>query len=285
MPIDHVSDTALWVASYRAAEGTRSDALFQDPLAAVLAGERGCEIAQAMPGGKIMAWVMAIRTATIDRLLLEALQRGADTVLNLGAGLDTRPYRLALPATLRWIEVDFPSMITYKTERLHNRRPVCQVEHVALDLADGEARRALLAQVGREGACVVVLTEGVLPYLTREAVAELADEIHAVPSLQYWIQDYYKHGSARQTMSLPWRNHLRAAPTRFEVDDWFTFFARHGWRVKEAVTLTGEARRLGRRFPFVFPESLRMILKFIVMSPTQRKGAQEMGYAILERER
>lgn len=36
--IEHVMDTAFWVASDRALEGERPDALFRDPLAAVLAG-------------------------------------------------------------------------------------------------------------------------------------------------------------------------------------------------------------------------------------------------------
>lgn len=38
-PIENVSDTAFWVAHYRALETKRPDALFHDPLAGVLAGE------------------------------------------------------------------------------------------------------------------------------------------------------------------------------------------------------------------------------------------------------
>ncbi|MDE3110116.1 MAG: class I SAM-dependent methyltransferase, partial [Acidobacteriota bacterium] len=47
--MQHVSDTAFWVAHYRAIEGERPDALFHDPLAGVLAGERGRNIAEHMP--------------------------------------------------------------------------------------------------------------------------------------------------------------------------------------------------------------------------------------------
>ncbi len=45
--IRNVSDTALWVAMYRAMESERADALFYDPYARVLAGERGEEDRQA----------------------------------------------------------------------------------------------------------------------------------------------------------------------------------------------------------------------------------------------
>ena len=47
--IHNVSDTALWVAIFRARETEREDAIFSDPYARVLAGERGEEIAKAMP--------------------------------------------------------------------------------------------------------------------------------------------------------------------------------------------------------------------------------------------
>src|SRR5262245_27077063 len=96
-----VADTALWVATYRARETERPDALFRDPLAGVLAGERGKKIAQALAHSEIMYWVMVLRTVAIDDLVTKAISLGVDTVLNLGAGLDTRPYRMNLPPSLR----------------------------------------------------------------------------------------------------------------------------------------------------------------------------------------
>ncbi|PRC60941.1 hypothetical protein C6A85_14430, partial [Mycobacterium sp. ITM-2017-0098] len=38
------------------------------------------------------------RTKTIDDIITKAISDGCDRVLNLAAGLDTRPYRLNLPA-------------------------------------------------------------------------------------------------------------------------------------------------------------------------------------------
>ena len=99
-PIRNVSDTALWVAVYRAMETERSDALFSDPYARRLAGERGQAIVDAMPRGKSMSWPMVVRTAVMDEIIMRCVQQGARTVLNLAAGLDARPYRLPLPPTL-----------------------------------------------------------------------------------------------------------------------------------------------------------------------------------------
>src|SRR3979490_2269975 len=104
-PITHVSDTARWVAIYRAMESERPDALFRDPYARRLAGPRGAEIVRDMPRGRAMAWPVIGRTAVVDEVSLPPVERdGVHTVLNLAAGLDTRPYRLSLPAGLRWIE-------------------------------------------------------------------------------------------------------------------------------------------------------------------------------------
>ena len=70
-------------------------------------GEQGRAIARAILRSVMIEWGMIIRTSAIDRLINEALIAGVDMVLNLGAGLETRPYRMKLPASLRWVEGGF----------------------------------------------------------------------------------------------------------------------------------------------------------------------------------
>jgi methyltransferase (TIGR00027 family) len=96
--ISNVSDTARWVATYRAVESARPDALFHDPLADRLAGGRGRAIVAAAPRMIRNGWWLVARTKVIDDVIVEAIGDGCDRVLNLAAGLDTRPYRLG-PAT------------------------------------------------------------------------------------------------------------------------------------------------------------------------------------------
>src|SRR5262249_3702282 len=101
----NISDTALWAAVYRAREDERDDAVFRDPFARRLAGERGEEIATKMPRGKKDTWAWVTRTVLFDQFITEQVRDGVDMVVNLAAGLDARPYRLPLPSTLTWIEV------------------------------------------------------------------------------------------------------------------------------------------------------------------------------------
>jgi len=128
--IQNVSDTAFWIAHCRAVETERHDALFRDPLAGLLAGERGKAIAETMPRPFITSWTVAIRTRIIDDYIRAALEDGVDTILNLGAGLDTRPYRMEVPEGLLWVEADYPHMMEWKEERLVNEKPRCRLERV-----------------------------------------------------------------------------------------------------------------------------------------------------------
>ena len=149
-PIRHISDTALWVAVYRARESERADAVFRDPYASKLAGDRGLQMAAAMPFAERHAWSYVARTWLVDQVIERELLRGTDMVINLAAGLDARPYRMRLPASLRWVEVDLPEMLNYKQEILAEGTPNCTVERVAVDLRDYAGRRALFQRLGNE---------------------------------------------------------------------------------------------------------------------------------------
>src|SRR5689334_14127877 len=116
--VENVSDTARWMAHYRALESARKDALFRDPLAARLAGTRGPAIAATAPRSTRNGWFLIARTKKIDELVATCVREGCDRVLNLAAGLDTRPYRLELPPNLRWVEADLPALLDEKQRLL-----------------------------------------------------------------------------------------------------------------------------------------------------------------------
>jgi O-methyltransferase involved in polyketide biosynthesis len=73
-------------------------------------------------------------------------------VVNLAAGLDTRPYRMELPASLKWIELDLPEVLAYKEELLSAEKPACTLGRVRVDLSDADVRRSLLGGLaGNQG--------------------------------------------------------------------------------------------------------------------------------------
>ena len=274
--INHIADTALWVAMYRAHESKRPDALFQDPLAERLAGERGRQIAGAMPFPKIMNWVLVIRTVAIDRLILKAIERTIDTVVNLGAGLDTRPYRMSLPPSLRWIEVDFPHMIDFKNEQLAAEKPACRLERIAMDLSDIAERRELFRRLGSESKKMLVITEGVVIYLSPEDAASLSEDLYAVPAFRYWIQDY-RQGGLKQWGAQRMKEALKDTPFRFGPIDWLNFFTKQGWTIGEIILSWDESLRVRRPFPFIFPWSL---LTIALPRKARQKWREASGYVM-----
>src|SRR5262249_25485049 len=142
--ITHVSDTARWTALYRATESARPDALFRDPFAERLAGEHGRAIVAVVPRSTRNGWWLIARTKIIDDAIVEAIGDGCDRVLNLAAGLDTRPYRMDLPADFDWVEADLPALLTEKAQLLSEETPRCRLTRTAVDLADPGARDAFL---------------------------------------------------------------------------------------------------------------------------------------------
>src|SRR5882762_59445 len=143
-----ISDTAVWMAVYRALETERRDPLFRDPFARELAGRRGEEIARSKLCSKGATWAWIVRTYLFDELITEQVKAGVNTVVNLAAGLDTRPYRLALPSSLKWIEVDLPEVLEYKEQILSHRKPACALERFRLDLSSRPARRKFFSDLG-----------------------------------------------------------------------------------------------------------------------------------------
>ena len=154
------------MAYARALEAERPDAIFQDSLSRRLAGEAGEGIARAVGDAELIARGIAVRTAVMDELILQKVKRDeVDLILNLAAGLDTRPWRLALPSILRWVDVDLPAILKYKTSVIGSERSACKYESLDADITDSTARARVFEHCGGARR-VLVVTEGLLVYLT-----------------------------------------------------------------------------------------------------------------------
>lgn len=269
--VRNVSDTARWVATYRADESERRDALFRDPLAAQLAGERGRAIAQgASPHSR---WAIVARTCVIDELLLERVRAGCDRVLNLAAGFDTRPYRLDLPPELRWIEADLPALIDEKTQLLEGQAARCSLERQAVDLSNPAALDDFLQRALEGAKRATIISEGLVIYLEPAAVIGLSKAFLAQPSVDSWILDF---NSPRITEELT-RNMgalLESAPFRFAPENGVAFFEELGWKTADVRSLFHEGARLKR-----LPVWMRLFALF--PPPNPRRPGRERFSAVV----
>jgi methyltransferase (TIGR00027 family) len=282
MAITHISDTARWVATYRAMETERPDAIFNDPFAERLAGEQGRKIVDAMPRGRQSAWAMITRTAVFDEIILDLVRgSGVDLVVNLAAGLDARPWRLDLSPRLRWVDVDLPDILRYKTETLKNDRTRCAYEAIHADLREPATRQALFAQLGASASRALIVTEGLLVYLTAEQVGALARDLHAQPSFRWWLIDL---ASPRLLAMLKkqWGDRLERgnSPMQFGPAEGTKFFEPFGWREEKFRSSLEEAQRLKREMPLMW--LWRFMMK---LSPEAKKQEfrRMSGIVLLQR--
>ena len=280
--ISHISDTARWVAFYRAMETERPDAIFTDPFARRLAGLHGEEIVDTMRRGRSMAWAMIVRTAVFDEIILAAVNdKGVDTVLNLAAGLDARPWRLELPSALRWVDVDLPEILQYKRDSLKGEKLNCLYEAIAADLTDAAPRRALFERIGREGKSVLVVTEGLLVYLTAEEVGGLSQDLSQQPSFRWWLIDL---ASPRllAIMKRSWGHEVEKgnAPFKFAPPEGTSFFRPFGWREAEFRSSLEEAHRLRREMKMMW---LWRLIGQISGSKRRAEMRRMSGIVLLER--
>ena len=263
--IRDISDTARWVAYYRARETDRPDAVFRDPYARALAGERGEQIAKAQSFTDENDWPWTARTHLVDRLVARAVEGGADLVVNLAAGLDTRPYRMTLPASLRWVEVDLPEILEYKESVLASAKPACALERVPLDLSNEDARRGLFGRLGRNATNAIVLSEGLLVYLMADAVRALGRDLSAQATFRHWVVDIASPGLLEMI-----KQHTGAlvaqagAPYLFAPPEGPPFFESCGWTPIEVRSMLKTAAKLGR---------LPLAMRMLAMLP-ESNGAQ-----------
>jgi methyltransferase (TIGR00027 family) len=233
-------------------ESERPDALFHDPYARLLAGESGKEIAHTLPWGLYNTWALVVRTRVLDEIILQIVENHmVDTILNLAAGFDTRPYRLPLPASLHWIEIDLPEIISEKARKLAHVRPRCRLTQIKLDLADINMRRSCFSCLVQEAWQILVVTEGLLIYLTNEQVAALANDLHTHPQFRWWLTDLVSP-LVLLLYQINWARELAHGHISFQFAprEGERFFSSTGWHVVERRSTMEEAARLHREMPF-----------------------------------
>jgi methyltransferase (TIGR00027 family) len=259
--IQNISDTARWAAVYRARENDRPDALFRDPFARRLAGPSGEQIADALSGKDRHDWAWVTRTYLHDQYISEQVAQGVDMVINLAAGLDARPYRMALPKSLRWIEVDLPALLAYKNDILRNEAAVCALQRIPLDLSNISARRELFERLGRESKKAMIITEGLLIYFTSDEVGRLAVDLASAPGFRLWSLELASPGLLKmlQRQLGPQLTQAAAALT-FGPAEGPAFFTQYGWHpvaVRSLLKTAARAKRLsvGMRLLAMLPAS------------------------------
>lgn len=225
--------------------------MFRDPLAERLAGERGRAIAARAPRTNRDGWWLVARTKIIDDAIARSIAEGCDRVLNLAAGLDTRPYRMDLAPNFTWVEADLPELLKEKTELLADQTPRCKLTRTAVDLADARARDDFLNEALAGATKALVLTEGLSMYLEAGDIAALS-QAFTRPEINWWMVDF-AFPSLKKTINRDMADLGQNAPFKFAPENGLAYFEDLGWRVVQAESQLVSAYRLHRLPWFMHP--------------------------------
>ncbi|NUS95671.1 MAG: SAM-dependent methyltransferase [Nocardia sp.] len=233
--------TAIGVALIRVRESRRPDRLYDDPLAAAF-------VAAARPAFDADRWSRlealadqfyegrSLAVKVVDDSFAAAVAAGCGQIVLLGAGLDTRAFRLGLPPATVLFEVDLPELFEFKEPVLtaNGARAECARRVVAADLR-GDWARGLAGQGFDPGIPTLWADEGVLGYLPRaaaHAVTATVTELSA-PGSRFGIGRFRVDAAApryRELRELVSGDADAARPVHGLGPDAESWFAEHGWR-------------------------------------------------------
>jgi methyltransferase (TIGR00027 family) len=258
LTITDVATTALFVAAVRARENERRDRLFQDELSSLLAGPEGLallEAAEVRPGSNYHRDsfpYLEVRTRYFDDWALQAVHElGAKQFVVLGAGMDTRAFRLQWPAEFRFWEVDTPELFALKEERLQSAGVRLDCERVLMkaDLTSRGWVKSLLDSGFKKDRPTVWLAEGLFQYLTAADVKQILEGAASVSSpgsrfgAEIISEEFLLRPSKQAALK---RRKDGGTPWVFGTNDPERLFLSHGWVVDGKASALEAAVALSR---------------------------------------
>ncbi|MGK7954575.1 MAG: SAM-dependent methyltransferase [Crocosphaera sp.] len=221
---DFVPFTSLVIAAERAIETERENALFKDPYARKLAGEEA--FLALNPKKNIITKqegrpYIPVRTRFFDDFLINSVSECKQVII-LGAGMDTRAFRLNIPKDTHIYEIDQAEVLDYKNTIL---KDICTKNNLHSIKAD--LRLPWIHLLLESGYCQeqpsVWLLEGLLYYLTETEVEQLLQIISNITAKNsYLIADLVNRKALEGNEKI--RKHWRSGFDEPEI-----LFANHGW--------------------------------------------------------
>jgi methyltransferase (TIGR00027 family) len=275
---DGVGWTALLTAYGRAQESREATKLFHDPLAStfiaavtdarVSGGGDLPRLGPAVDDGSSALWnvfqfYFCERTPFYDQHVLRAMKDGCRQVVLVAAGLDSRAFRLGLPADVTVFELDQAAVLDFKQSVLdqHEVVPTCSRVPVPVHLLDSWSPSLLAA--GFDGSRPTIwIAEGFLMYLSSSDAEQLLATVTALSAPgSHFVGEYF---------SGPWRESDVETSNEQERAAWdlvrqaflygpaatdsaatgpAAWLAGHGWTPGEVTTITELGSRHGRPAP------------------------------------
>jgi methyltransferase (TIGR00027 family) len=187
--LSSVAETCRLIAAGRAVFDLDETCRYSEPLAHILAGNEAVESARQkrLHNGRNQVSGRVIRHMMIDAILQQRTSGMHDPkqVVIIGAGMDTRAYRLALPG-MKWFEVDQEKVIALKESLLQKAgEDLTKASRISMDLTLSSELASMIENLEaagfRRNAPTIFILEGLLYYLSPSDIEQVLAALPTVP--------------------------------------------------------------------------------------------------------
>lgn len=183
--INTISNTAYYCCGIRMEDASSKRPVCNDQFAERFMDERGLEIYEPFKSEILTNISNIARCRIFDEILQHEINKHSDTiVITIGAGFDTRPYRLQ---GARWIELDEPHLIDYKNEKLPISECNNDLQRIPINFAS-ETIKDKLQSIDNKAHLIIVI-EGVFMYLEQQNIKNTIDQLQSLFSKHILLCD------------------------------------------------------------------------------------------------
>lgn len=239
-----IVDTAFYCCGARMQDAARANPVCGDNYAKMFMCDYGQGIYDKFKAETVSSTSIVVRHRIMDDVLRHMLRSNAHLcIITIGAGFDSRPYRLKGG---NWFELDEPPLIAYKNALLPTYQCANPLHRIPVEFCTEELEEKLAAiSCGSGGEPTVVILEGVFIYLNENESQKLLDSLNRQFPHLILMCDLVKREMVKQ-----YGQSLHALVTEMgapfqAVDEPESIFLSHGYHVKETISLIDESVDLG----------------------------------------
>lgn len=229
-----ISKTAFYCCGVRMQDAEREQPVCGDTYARLFMNEEGLQILRVFKDELRPNMSNVARHRLIDDLLRQELIANPNlTVVIIGAGFDTRAFRLNGGT---WLELDEPQVIAYKNERLPVSTCENELQRISIDFATDSLEQKLASFSGRTPVAIVI--EGVFMYLEEAAIEQTLQTLRGLFPQHKLICDLMTRDFFENTASSVHEKLSGMGATfKFAVDSPEEVFVKNGYRQLEKISI------------------------------------------------
>jgi methyltransferase (TIGR00027 family) len=184
---------------------------------------------------------MLVRHRIIDDILHQQLLSNPNLhVITIGAGLDSRPYRLQGG---KWFELDEPAVVAYKNERLPQSKCINQLERIPINFC-AELIEDKLASIASEEPAMIVM-EGVCIYLSKDETRKAITPLHRLFPNHHLVCDLVNREMVEK-YGRSLHEKIEGIGTQFKPVDYpDKVFSANGYRITDRVSVIERSTDFG----------------------------------------